>query len=125
MEAAANPRQVRAASARVIVMPDPEVLAELREFVKERDWSQFHTPENLAKSISIEAAELLECFQWDSDADPGRLVEELADVLTYCYLLADCLGVDADKAVADKLQSTRLKYPADRSRGRSTKYDRL
>lgn len=106
-------------------MPDPKVLAELRTFVSERDWSQFHSPENLAKSISIEAGELLECFQWNSNADHARLVEELADVLTYCYLLADRLEVDADKIVADKLQSTGSKYPADRSRGRSTKYDRL
>lgn len=106
-------------------MPDPKVLAELRAFVSERDWSQFHSPENLAKSISIEAAELLECFQWNSDADHARLVEELADVLTYCYLLADRLEVDADKIVTDKLRSTRSKYPADQSRGKSTKYDRL
>ena len=106
-------------------MPNPEVLAELRAFVTERDWNQFHSPENLAKSISIEAGELLECFQWDSDADRGRLVDELADVLTYCYLLADRLGVDADKIVADKLQSSRSKYPADRAWGKSAKYDQL
>ena len=106
-------------------MPDLKVLAEIREFVSERDWAQFHSPENLAKSISIEAGELLECFQWNSDADPTRLVEELADVLTYCYLLADRLEVDADKIVLEKLQRTRAKYPADQARGKSTKYDRL
>lgn len=63
-------------------MPEPKVLEALRAFVKERDWSQFHSPENLAKSIAIEAGELLECFQWNDEADPARLAEELADVLT-------------------------------------------
>ncbi|WP_432533877.1 nucleotide pyrophosphohydrolase [Kineococcus arenarius] len=72
------------------------MMAKVREMVEERDWGQFHTPENLAKSIVIEASELLECFQWSSDADPARLRSELADVLTYCYLLADKIGVDAE-----------------------------
>lgn len=91
----------------------------------ERDWAQFHSPENLAKSVSIEAAELLECFQWAPDAPSERVIEELADVLTYCLLLADKLGVDADQIVLEKLEQTRRKYPAERSRGRSTKYDQL
>lgn len=106
-------------------MPDPEVLRELRDLVREREWSQFHSPENLAKSISIEAGELLECFQWGGDVDHARAIGELADVLTYCYLFADRLGVDADEVVANKLTSTRSKYPADKARGKSTKYDRL
>lgn len=97
----------------------------LRQFVADREWDKFHTPENLAKSISIEAGELLECFQWDGSADPSRIAEELADVLTYCLLLADKLDVDADQIVLDKLEVTRSKYPVDRSRGRSTKYDQL
>lgn len=101
------------------------VVQELRRFVEEREWGQFHTPENLAKSISIEAAELLECFQWGPDAPADRVIEELADVLTYCLLLADRLGVDADQIVLDKLAQTRTKYPVERSRGRSTKYDQL
>jgi len=106
-------------------MTDPLVRDALRTFVAERDWAQFHTPENLAKSISIEAAELLECFQWNADADTDAAKEELADVLTYCLLLADRLGVDPDQIVLDKLELTRAKYPADRARGRSTKYDAL
>ena len=106
-------------------MTDPLVRDALRDFVAEREWAQFHTPENLAKSISIEAAELLECFQWNADADNARVGEELADVLTYCLLLADRLGVDPDQIVLDKLELTRAKYPADRARGRSTKYDAL
>lgn len=97
----------------------------LSEFVRERDWAQFHTPANLAKSISIEAGELLECFQWSDDADEVRVSEELADVVTYCVLLAAQLGVDLDEIVLQKLAVTNSKYPSDRSRGRSTKYDAL
>lgn len=97
----------------------------LSEFVRERDWAQFHTPANLAKSISIEAAELLECFQWGDEADEARVREELADVVTYCILLAERLRVDLDEIVLEKLAATKVKYPADRSRGRSTKYDAL
>lgn len=97
----------------------------LREFVKERDWAQFHSPENLAKSISIEAAELLECFQWSSEFDAERVHGELADVLTYCHLLADRLGLDATQIVLDKLAVTRSKYPVAKAYGRSDKYDKL
>jgi NTP pyrophosphatase (non-canonical NTP hydrolase) len=97
----------------------------LRAFVAERDWAQFHSPENLAKSISIEAAELLELFQWNADADEQRLRDELADVLTYCILLADTIGADPQQLVLDKLEQTRAKYPAEIARGRSEKYDQL
>jgi dCTP diphosphatase len=97
----------------------------LRQWVAERDWSQFHTPENLAKSISIEAAELLELFQWSAEVDDSRLREELADVLTYCLLLADKIGADPEALVLDKLKETRRKYPADKARGRNDKYDQL
>lgn len=105
-------------------MRHQEVTDALRALVAEREWAQFHTPENLAKSISIEAAELLECFQWN-EADLTHAKDELADVLTYCYLLADRLGLDPDSIVMDKLAATRQKYPTERARGRSTKYDRL
>jgi NTP pyrophosphatase (non-canonical NTP hydrolase) len=106
-------------------MVDRSVRDELAAFVAERDWAQFHSPENLAKSIAIEAGELLECFQWDADADVSRVREELADVLTYCILLADSVGADPDQIVLDKLAVTREKYPADKVRGRSAKYDAL
>lgn len=99
--------------------------AELRAFTAERAWAQFHTPESLAKSISIEAGELLECFQWSAEGDPERVGDELADVLTYCLLLADRIGVDPVEIMADKLERTRAKYPVERAHGRSTKYDRL
>lgn len=98
---------------------------EIRAFVAERDWGQFHSSENLAKSIAIEAGELLECFQWGSDAPRERVLDELADVLTYCHLLADSLGVDPDQIVLDKLEVSRSKYPVDTARGRSDKYDQL
>lgn len=85
----------------------------LSQFVAERDWSRFHTPANLAKSISIEAAELLEHFQWaDTGADLDEVRDELADVLTYCFLLAAKMGWDADEIVQSKLQKTKLKHPA-------------
>ena len=106
-------------------MLEPTARDALRAFVAERDWTQFHNPENLAKSITIEAAELLECFQWSADADPERVRDELADVLTYCYLLADRLGAEPAQLILDKLEVTRAKYPADKARGRSEKYDRL
>lgn len=101
-----------------------EVLEALRGFVAEREWDQFHTPENLAKSISIEAAELLECFQW-GDEDLMSAKDELADVLTYCFLLADRLDLDPDAIILEKLAKTREKYPVDKARGRSDKYDQL
>jgi NTP pyrophosphatase (non-canonical NTP hydrolase) len=97
----------------------------LRDFVAERDWAQFHTPANLAKSIAIEAGELLECFQWSDDAPRERIVEELADVLTYARLLAAQLEVDPDRIVLDKLEVTKAKYPPEIARGRSQKYDQL
>ncbi len=106
-------------------METDKVLTELREFVAEREWAQFHSPENLAKSISIEAAELLECYQWSQDAEMGEVRDELADVLTYCFLLADRLGVDPAQIMLDKLERTRQKYPVELSRGRSEKHDRL
>ncbi|RCS58827.1 nucleotide pyrophosphohydrolase [Microbacterium sp. JB110] len=103
------------------------VQRELREFVAERDWAQFHSPENLAKSISIEAAELLEHFQWSAPANDERdeVLDELADVLTYCFLLADRLGADPIEIIRNKLATTRAKYPVEKARGRSAKYDEL
>lgn len=106
-------------------MADDEVDAALREFVKERDWDQFHSPENLAKSIVIEAAELLECFQWQTDPVPETVAGELADVLTYCRLLAAKLDLDVDQIVIEKLDTTRAKYPVEKARGTSAKYDQL
>lgn len=96
-----------------------------RDFSNERDWNQFHTPENLAKSISIEAGELLECFQWSDDFDKSAVCEELADVLSYCIMMADELDVDIEEIVLDKLEKTKQKYPIDKAKGISTKYTKL
>ena len=96
-----------------------------RDFTEERDWDQFHTPENLAKSVSIEAGELFECFQWDNSFDKTHVCEELADVLSYCIMLADKLDVDIEEIVLDKLEKTKKKYPVEMAKGSSAKYDQL
>ena len=106
-------------------MIDSSVHEQIAAFVAERDWAQFHSPENLAKSVAIEAGELLECFQWGAEADPKRVRDELADVLTYCLLLADRIGADPGEIVLEKLAKTREKYPVDKARGQSAKYDQL
>ncbi|MCW1804363.1 nucleotide pyrophosphohydrolase [Brachybacterium squillarum] len=106
-------------------MTGEDLLETLRSFMAERDWGQFHSPENLAKSISIEAAELLECYQWNGDADSDEVAGELADVLTYALLLADKLELDPEQIVRAKLERTGQKYPVEKAKGRSTKYDRL
>lgn len=105
-------------------MYEDSVRDTVRQFMAERDWQQFHSPENLAKSVSIEAGELLECFQW-GDADLESAKDELADVLTYCMLLADKLGLDPDTIILDKLAKTREKYPVEKARGTSVKYDQF
>jgi NTP pyrophosphatase (non-canonical NTP hydrolase) len=106
-------------------MTDESVMRALRDFVAEREWAQFHTLENLAKSIAIEAGELLECFQWGEPHERSEIHAELADVLTYCLLLADRLNVDVDEIVLAKLEQTRAKYPVEKARGSAEKYDRL
>lgn len=106
-------------------MVRPEVVEQLREFMSEREWSQFHTPGNLAKSIVIESAEILEHFQWDDSFHREEVLDELADVLTYALLLVDRLDADPSEIILNKLAKTREKYPAELARGRSEKYDRL
>ena len=98
---------------------------ELRAFNKAMDWDQFHTPENLAKSISIEAAELLECFQWNNDYDREDVLEELADVYSYAVMMADALGVELEDIALKKLEITKKKYPKETFRGISTKYNKI
>ncbi len=103
-----------------------ETIDRIRKFTKDRDWDQFHSPGNLAKSISIEANELLECFQWsDTDYDLEHVKEELADVLVYCQDMLDKLGLDADEIVNSKMDKNERKYPVEKARGRAEKYDRL
>lgn len=103
-----------------------ETIARIRKFTEDRDWDQFHTPANLAKSISIEANELLECFQWsDAEFDLEHVKEELADVLVYCRNMLDKLGLDEDVIVMAKMEKNEAKYPVEKSKGKSDKYDRL
>ena len=102
-------------------------------FRDERDWKQYHSPRNLAASISIEAAELLELFQWSSDesigddveARRGDLERELADILVYCLLLAHDTGIDPAIAIDAKLAENGAKYPVEKARGSRTKYTEL
>ena len=101
------------------------IMSQLKAFVDEREWAQFHTPENLAKSVAIEASELLECYQWSDNADDVQVRHELADVLTYCLLLADKYKFDIEEILLEKLEINGQKYPAEKSRGKSDKYDRI
>ena len=102
-------------------------------FREARDWKRFHSPRNLATSISIEAAELLELFQWSSDATMADDLEarkpdverELADILIYCLLLAEDAGIDPAVAIRAKLAENEEKYPAEKARGSRVKYTEL
>ena len=96
------------------------------KFNKDRDWDQFHTPVNLAKSISIEAGELLECFQWsDTSFDLENVKEELADVMNYCIQMSQVLDLDIIDIMNSKIDKTEKKYPIEKAKGVSTKYNRL
>lgn len=103
-----------------------QVLNRIDKFNKDRDWNQFHTPVNLAKSISIEANELLECFQWsDNNYNIDDVKEELADVLNYCLQMSLVLNVDPIEIINNKMDKTEKKYPVDKCKGLSTKYNKL
>ena len=106
-----------------------ELKQRVAQFVRDRDWEQFHTPKNLAISIAIEAAELLEVYQWRSERESGeqaqnpelreKVDEELADVLIYCLSLANRMGIDISHVVQQKLTRNAAKYPVNHFRGRS------
>ena len=102
-----------------------ELENEIVKFAKERDWLQFNTPENLAKSIAIEAGELLECFQWNSNYDKDELKYEIADVMNYCILLCHQIGVDPKEIVLEKMNMNAKKYSVEKAKGTSTKYNKL
>ena len=103
-----------------------QVLERIDKFNKDRDWDKFHTPSNLAKSISIEANELLECFQWnDNEYNVEDVKEELADVMNYCIQMAQVLNVDIIDIINAKMDKTEKKYPVDKAKGVSTKYNKL
>lgn len=98
------------------------ILKEINEFNYNRDWDQFHSPENLAKSITIESAELLECFQWTSEFDIKDVQEELADIFIYAFNLAQKLDLNIEEIIFKKIETNNMKYPVEKSRGNSTKY---
>ncbi len=103
-----------------------DTINRIRKFTEDRDWDQFHTPANLAKSIAIEASELLECFQWsDTEYDINHVSEELADVLVYCRNMLDKLGLDEDEIINRKMDQNEAKYPVEKARGSAAKYDSL
>ena len=103
-----------------------DTIDRIRKFTEDRDWDQFHSPANLAKSIAIEACELLECFQWsDTEYDLDHVSEELADVLVYCRNMLDKLGLDKDTIVNRKMEQNEAKYPVEKARGNAAKYDAL
>ena len=103
-----------------------ETIERIRKFSEDRDWDQFHSPANLAKSISIEANELLECFQWDEEHyDINEVKEELADVLVYCRNMLDKLNLDEDEIVNAKMSQNEAKYPVAKAKGKADKYNKL
>ena len=103
-----------------------QTINRIRKFVADRDWAQYHTPANLAKSISIEAHELLECFQWsDTDYDLQHVKEELADVLVYCRDMLDALNLDEDEIINMKMDMNEKKYPVEKAKGSNKKYSEL
>lgn len=107
-----------------------ETIQRVLRFRDDRDWRQFHTPKDLAISLSLEAAELLEVFQWSgTDLECrdklGRIREELADVLSYCVLMADVCGLDLDEILNAKVDQNAAKYPVEKARGSAAKYTEL
>ena len=107
-----------------------ETIRRVIQFRDDRDWRQFHTPKDLAISLSLEAAELLEVFQWSgTDLECrdklGRIREELADVLSYCVLMADVCGLDLDEILNAKVDQNAAKYPVEKARGSAAKYTEL
>lgn len=107
-----------------------ETIQRVLKFRDDRDWKQFHTPKDLAISLSLEAAEVLELFQWsgtdlDCAAKRDRLREELADVLSYCILMADVCGLDLDEIMNEKVSKNEAKYPVEKARGNAAKYTEL
>ena len=102
-----------------------ETIERIRKFSSDRNWDQFHTPANLAKSIAIEAGELLECYQWSEEADVEHVKQELADVIVYCQNMLDTLGLDVDEIINAKMDLNEQKYPVDKAYGNNKKYTEL
>ncbi len=103
-----------------------ETIERIKKFNSDRNWEQFHSPANLAKGLSIEASELLECFLWDEvNYNIDKVKEELADVIIYVQDLLNKLNLDVDEIVNNKMAQNEAKYPIEKAYGRSNKYDEL
>ena len=103
-----------------------ETMERIKKFRDDRDWQQFHTPSNLAKAISIESGELLEEFLWDNDNfNLQNVKEELADVMIYCIHMANALDVNIEDIINMKMDKNEMKYPVEKTKGKSTKYTEL
>ena len=107
-----------------------ETINKILKFRDDRDWKQFHNPKDLAISISLEAAELLEVSQWSgadvsNEGKQDKIKEELADVVNYCVLMADACELDLDEIIQEKIKINERKYPVEKAKGRSDKYDKL
>lgn len=107
-----------------------ETINEIIKFRDDRNWKQFHNPKDLAISISLEAAELLEVFQWSAgdvncEGKMDKIREELADVVNYCVLMADACGLDLDEIVLEKIKRNNEKYPVEKAYGNKAKYTEL
>ncbi len=102
-----------------------ETTEAIKQFVRERDWEQFHNPKDMAVSIALEAGELLENFQWDRSPNLSNLADECVDVAIYLFELADMLGIDLLAAIREKLVTNAMKYPVKKAKGKSLKYDKL
>jgi len=104
-----------------------ETIDKILQFRNDRDWEQFHNSKDLSIALAIEAAELQELFLWkgNEDADPNKLKEELADVFMYSILLAEKHQLNLDEIINEKLNVNNEKYPVDKAKGKSTKYDQL
>lgn len=107
-----------------------ETIKQILKFRDDRDWKQFHNPKDLAIFVSLEAAELLEVFQWSgtdvsNEGKQEKIKEELADVLNYCVLMADACGLDIDEIVQEKIKVNNEKYPVSKAKGKKEKYNKL
>jgi NTP pyrophosphatase (non-canonical NTP hydrolase) len=107
-----------------------DTINKILQFCDDRDWKQFHNPKDLAISISLEAAELLEVFQWSGEdvncaENIDKIKEELADVVNYCVLMSDACGLDLDEIVLEKIKRNNEKYPVDKAYGSKEKYNKL
>lgn len=114
-------------------MQDLDIIQQrMREFAEARDWDQFHSPKNLSMALSVEASELLECFQWLTEEESSSLnedqlaavMDEIADVQLYLVRLADKVGINIQDAVEQKMKKNEMKYPADQVRGCTKKYNK-